>query len=135
VTVRAIETGLVSSNDALPKFYAEVFELEELEPLVFPVGTIHKMKAPGGPVIKVMVPTDAPARAVTADPFHSVAGVRYMTIRVDEWLEPIIERATARGGRVQVGPMDLPDGSRIVVLADPDGNTVEVNHVSSFTTA
>ena len=30
------------------------------------------------------------------------------------------------GGRVAHGPMELDDGVRLVVLVDPDGNTIEV---------
>ena len=41
-------------------------------------------------------------------------------VRVDE-LESAIDKATGAGGTVLLGPMDVPGGSRIAMLLDPDG--------------
>lgn len=41
-------------------------------------------------------------------------------IRVDD-LEAAVERAKAGGGKLLNGPMDVPDGSRIAQLMDPQG--------------
>jgi predicted enzyme related to lactoylglutathione lyase len=41
-------------------------------------------------------------------------------VKVDR-LEPAIESATGAGGTVLLGPMDVPGGSRIAMLLDPDG--------------
>jgi len=41
-------------------------------------------------------------------------------VQVDE-LESAVQNATGVGGRVLLGPMDVPGGSRIAVLTDPDG--------------
>jgi predicted enzyme related to lactoylglutathione lyase len=41
-------------------------------------------------------------------------------IQVDD-LEAAIGRATAKGAKVMMGPMDVPGGSRVVQLSDPQG--------------
>ena len=125
MAVQSVETGLVSADGALVTFYCDVFELEELEALEFPQGTVRRMQAPGGHVIKIMVPTAAPMSPATAETFIGMSGYRYMTVRVDD-LDGVIDRATTRGGNVVMGPMDLRPGVRLAVMTDPDGNTVEV---------
>ena len=54
-----------------------------------------------------------------------MTGLRYLTIGTHD-LDGVIARATDSGGRVAHGPMELADGVRLVVLVDPDGNTIEV---------
>lgn len=125
MAVQSVETGLVSADAALVNFYCAVFELKELEALEFPQGTVHRMQGPHGHIIKIMVPTATPATPATVDTFIGMSGYRYMTVRVDD-LEGVIERATARGGQVTMGPLELRPGVQLVVLTDPDGNTIEV---------
>lgn len=125
MAVQSVETGMVSADGALVTFYCEVFELEELEALEFPQGTVRRMRGPAGHVIKIMVPAAAPAKPATAETFIGMSGYRYMTVRVDD-LDGVVERAAARGGFVTMGPLELRPGVQLVVLTDPDGNTIEV---------
>ena len=125
MAVQSVETGLVSADRALVTFYCAVLQLEELEPFAFPQGTVHRMRAPGGHVVKVMVPAAAPAAPSAAEAFYGIAGYRYMTVRVDD-IDGVIDRATAHGGQVVMGPRELRPGVQIVVITDPDGNTFEV---------
>ena len=125
MAVQSFETGLVSADRALVTFYCAVLELDELEPFEFPQGTVHRMRAPGGHVVKVMVPAAAPAVPAAAETFYGIAGYRYMTVRVDD-IDGVIDRAAAHGGRVVTGPRELRPGVQIVVITDPDDNTFEV---------
>lgn len=124
MTLRSVDVGFVSTNRSLVDFLAGVFELPELEPLEFPQGTVHRLQGPGG-LLKVMVPAAPPAAPVPADSFYAIAGLRYLTVRVDD-LDGVVERAVAGGGSVVLGPIELRPGARLVVLHDLDGNAIEV---------
>src|SRR5262249_9682694 len=117
-----LETGFVSGDRALLDFYAEVLQLEELEPIVFPGGNVYVLAVPGG-LLKVMVPTEPPVPAPSAA-VSAGTGIRHPTGRVDA-LDGLIERATARGPTVIVPAFELRPGARLAMLTDPDGNTFE----------
>lgn len=125
MTLFRFEVGLVSADRALVDFFAEVFELEPLPSMQAGPGTLHRLQLPGDAVLKVMVPNDAPAATGASGSFLAVAGIRYLTMWVDD-LDGVVERATARNGRVQYGPAELAPGIRTAVLQDPDGNAIEV---------
>lgn len=124
MTTHAIDIGFVSGDRGLVDFLAEVFGFDELTPLEFPQGTVHRLQGPAG-VVKVMVPAQPPAAPPSVEQFHAVGGLRYLTLRVDD-LDGVVERATARGGTVTIGPIELRPGVHLVVLTDPDGNALEV---------
>jgi len=124
VTLHSLEVGYVSADERLVDFYATVFELIALEPMVFPVGTLHRLEVPGG-LLKVLVPAEAPAAAPETGHFTETQGLRYITVRVDD-LDGVLARVIERGGTVVLEPVDVGGGSRLAILRDPDGNTVEV---------
>lgn len=118
-----VDIGLVSSTDALVDFYVAVLEVEPLEPRSFPFATVHRL--PCGPVtLKIMVPVEPPAPTVADGPFWAIAGVRYVTLWVDD-LDALASRWVAAGGKVVMPPIDVRPGVRSSVLSDPDGNAVE----------
>ena len=126
MTVMSVDIGFVSATDALVAFYRNVFDLEPLEPRVFPDGTVHRL-ALGGGALKVMVPANLPADSPRTDRFWDQAGLRYVTMWLDD-LDLVIERWTVHGGTVALGPISIRDGVRTALLVDPDGNTVEAMH-------
>ena len=126
MTVMSVDIGFVSATDALVAFYREVFDLEPLEPRVFPDGTVHRL-ALGDGALKVMVPAKSPAHSPRTERFWDRAGLRYVTMWLDD-LDSIIERWTAHGGTVAMGPLTIREGVRTALLVDPDGNTVEAMH-------
>src|SRR6185369_9957218 len=115
MTLHSLEVGYVSADAGLVAFYETVLELTALEPLVFPVGTLHRLEIPGG-LLKVLVPAAEPAVA------PDTGGLRYITVRVSD-LDAVLARATEHGGTVVLEPMDVGGGSRLAILRDPDGNT------------
>ena len=125
MTLHSLEVGYVSADASLVTFYETVLELTALEPMVFPVGTLHRLETPGG-LLKVLVPTDAPAAPPDTGAFTETQGLRYITVRVDD-LDGVLARATELGGAVALEPMDVGGGSRLAILRDPDGNTFEVS--------
>jgi hypothetical protein len=93
---------------------------------VFPDGTVHRL-ALGGGALKVMVPAQAPAESPRTDRFWDRAGLRYVTMWLDD-LDSVVERWTAHGGTIALGPLTIREGVRTALLVDPDGNTVEAMH-------
>ena len=117
------EVGIVSADRTIVDFLAEVFGLDEREPMDNPAGTLHRLESPGA-VIKVMVPSEPPKPA-EGEPFLTVKGIRYLSMWVSDF-DDVIERCTARGGNVLHGPFEYEPNARIAIIADPDGNTIEV---------
>jgi predicted enzyme related to lactoylglutathione lyase len=123
VRIDAVDVGLVSADPALADFYERVLGLERLEPRVFPFATVHRVAC--GPVtLKVMVPTDRPEPEDPVSPFWVRAGVRYLTLWVDD-LDALVAAWTEAGGAVAMPPTELRPGVRSALLGDPDGNVVE----------
>jgi predicted enzyme related to lactoylglutathione lyase len=125
VTLHSLEVGYVSADAGLVDFYATVLELTALEPMVFPVGTLHRLEIPGG-LLKVLVPAEEPAVAPDTGAFTDTRGLRYITVRVVD-LDAVLTRAVDHGGTVVLEPIDVGGGSRLAILRDPDGNTFEVS--------
>jgi predicted enzyme related to lactoylglutathione lyase len=126
MTVINVDIGFVSATDALVSFYQDVFDLEVLEPRVFPDGTVHRL-ALGSGALKVMVPAQTPDVSPRTEHFWDRAGLRYVTMWLDD-LDGIIDRWTRRGGTVAFGPITIREGVSTALLVDPDGNTVEAMH-------
>lgn len=124
MTVRSVDVGFVSTDRTLVEFLARVLVLTELEPLTFPQGTVYRLQGPHG-LLKVMVPATSPAPPDPPEWFTDRCGLQYVTVRVDD-LDGVIQRATHQGGRVTLGPTELRPGVRLAVVADPDGNAIEV---------
>jgi predicted enzyme related to lactoylglutathione lyase len=124
MTLLRVDVGFVSADRTLVDFWVRVFELEELPSITLEPGTVCRLQAPAG-VVKVMLPAEAPEPSVPVSPFYALAGLRYLTLWVDD-LEAVITRAVAEGGRVERGPVELVPGVRIAVLEDPEGNAIEV---------
>ena len=123
MTVDRFEVGMVSADAGVVDFLAAVFGLERQAPSETPVGTLHKLDAPGA-VIKVMVPNDPPNRG-DGEPFLAVKGIRYLSMFVTD-LDSVLERCRRRGGAVLLEPFEFEPGSRIAIISDPDGNSIEV---------
>ena len=128
MNVMSVDIGFVSATDALVAFYRDVFDLEPLEPRVFPDGTVHRLGLGSG-ALKVMVPAQTPAESPLTARFWDRAGLRYVTMWLDD-LDAVIERWTTHGGTIALGPLTIRAGVRTALLVDPDGNTVEAMHDS-----
>jgi len=126
MNVISVDIGFVSATDALVDFYRDVLGLEVLEPRSFPDGTVHRL-ALGAGALKVMVPAQTPADSPRTERFWDRAGMRYVTMWLDD-LDAIVDRWTAHGGTVALGPLTIREGVRTALLVDLDGNTVEAMH-------
>jgi len=126
MTVERFEVGIVSADRTVVDFYAAVFQLDELSAGEHGVGTLYRLRSPGA-VIKVMVPREPPADD-DRQPFLAHKGLAYLTMFVTD-LDSVIERCPARGGTVVRPAFEFEPGSRLAIIRDPDGNTIEVTEV------
>jgi hypothetical protein len=123
VGIERVDIGMVSADDSLVGFYACALGLDRLEPLEFPFCTLHRLQC-GAVLLKVMVPKEPPAAPAATEHPWDVAGLRYLTMWVDD-LDATLGSWTAAGGTVATPPMDLRPGVRLAVLVDPEGNVLE----------
>ena len=124
MSLTRFEVGIVSADRTIVDFLAEVFGLDERPPMENPAGTLHRLESPGA-VIKVMVPSEPPkprrGRTVPrgeGNPVPHDVGQRFR--------RRASSAARRGGGSVLHGPFEYEPGTRLAVIADPDGNTIEV---------
>ena len=121
----ALDVGLVTADaEPLLAFYGGVVGLERLDALELPgIGTIHKL-ACGESILRVMVPVEPPA-ADASTSFSATAGIRYLTLEVDD-LDAAAAAVEPLGGSITLAPFELRPGRRVAQVADPDGNMIEL---------
>ena len=122
----AIDIGIIAKDiDAMMTFYGETLGLEFEASIPMPGGgTMNRFKV-GDSVIKVIeLDPAAPADAVPGG-IRGAAGYRYWTITVGN-LAASVDRAAAAGAKIVVAAKVVREGITIAIIADPDGNWVEL---------
>ncbi len=121
----ALDAGIVTANaEPILSFYREVAGFEPLPPLQIPgVGTIHKL-ACGESILRVLVP-ETPPEPDDSESFSSRAGLRYLTLEVEDVAEAVVA-VREHGGSVTLEPFELRPGRIVSQVADPDGNMLEL---------
>lgn len=128
MTVQTFEIGFVSATGALVDFYKDTLGLEELEAREFPMAIVRRL-ACGQSVLKVMIPKEPPAPVPASGSFWEIAGIRYAALWVDD-IAATVDRWRAAGGSVIMEPFEVRPGTFTAMVADPDGNVVEVMHTA-----
>ena len=126
----AIDIGIVAKDiDAMMTFYGETLGLQFEASIPMPGGgTMNRFKV-GDSVIKVIeLDLAAPADAATGG-IRGAHGYRYWTITVGN-LEACVDKAAASGAKIVVPAKVVREGITIAIIADPDGNWVELLEVS-----
>jgi catechol 2,3-dioxygenase-like lactoylglutathione lyase family enzyme len=122
----ALDVGIVTSalSDQV-RFYSQLLGFPSAGEVEIPgVGTIHRLAA-GSSILRLMVPENAPAKAPDAGFFTGMEGIRYLAIRVSDLAE-LVGRIEAEGFRVLVPTRELRPGVQVAIVADADGNAVEL---------
>jgi predicted enzyme related to lactoylglutathione lyase len=130
ITKPSIDLGIIAKDiDAMMTFYEQTLGLPLEGSMPMPGGgTMNRFKA-GDSVIKVIsLEPQAPA-AAPAGGIRGATGYRYWTITVSN-LSECIEKADAAGAKIIVRSKEVRLGVTIAILADPDGNWVELLQVS-----
>ncbi|WP_417593195.1 VOC family protein [Parasphingorhabdus sp.] len=122
----SIDLGIVTANEsAMREFYQELLGLEEVgEVPIEKVGRIIKLQC-GTSVIKLFVLNDPPQADAAANHYLAVTGLRYFTIHIGN-LRQVIEECRVKGVNIVNDIVEPRPGVMAALIADPDGNTVEL---------
>lgn len=120
-----IDIGIVTPDvEASASFYGGVLGFEKL-PDVQMDGFIIRRFQVGDCVLKMLQFDQPPAQRTPTGGLGDVTGIRYWTVSVTN-LDPILEKVRAAGRTIVEGPTEVRPGVNIVLIADPDGNIVEL---------
>jgi predicted enzyme related to lactoylglutathione lyase len=122
----AIDIGIVTNNiDAMMRFYRDTLSLEFEATIPMPGGgNMNRFKV-GDSVIKVIELEPKPLAEAAAGGIRGATGYRYWTITVGN-LGACVAKAEAAGSKIVVPAKEVRPGVTIAIIADPDGNWVEL---------
>lgn len=126
-TYDRFQIGLTVSNaEKAREFYGKVLGLKERQSVMLPsnfaVDTMEYFFEAGVSTIKFWAPkTERPTRTGS---IGAALGIRYFTFLVKD-VDATYEALKGRGVKVAVAPVDLGTIARIMLVSDPDGNTIE----------
>ena len=122
----AIDIGIVAKDiDAMMTFYRDTLGLEFEAAMPMPGGgTMNRFKV-GDSVIKVIELDPVPATEAAAGGIRGASGYRYWTITVGN-LEACVQKAADSDSKIVVPVKEVRPGITIAIIADPDGNWVEL---------
>lgn len=126
----AIDLGIITNNlDAMLSFYRDTLGLELEAVIDMPGGGVMNRFKVGESIVKI-IETD-PKPDVEAPPggIRGATGYRYWTLHVDD-LSGTVARISDAGYKVVVPEKTIREGVTIAIVADPDGNWVELLHNS-----
>ena len=124
----AIDIGIITNNlEPMLVFYRDCLGLEVEAVIDMPGGGVmHRLKA-GDSIVKVIAPDPKPDASAPPGGIRGATGYRYWTLHVTE-LAARIDQLQAEGVEVVVPVKTIREGVTIAIVADPDGNWVELLH-------
>jgi catechol 2,3-dioxygenase-like lactoylglutathione lyase family enzyme len=127
---RAIDIGITVGDEAAAlRFYRDTLGLEEIGSQQLPSGGKLYRLACGESHIKLWTGTGAKTKAAPGGPTGTATGNRYWTIHV-HGLDALAEKFKGAGFEVPWTPREIAPGRRVAMVADPDGNWVELLEVA-----
>lgn len=123
---QAIDLGIVTRDaGALLAFYRDTLGLPLEATIPMPGGgTMHRLKA-GDSVIKIVETEPSPVADAVPGGIRAATGYRYWTLTIAD-LAGNIARCEAAGYKTVVPIKTIRPGVSIAIIADPDGNWVEL---------
>ena len=124
----AIDIGIITNNlEPMLVFYRDCLGLEVEAVIDMPGGGVmHRLKA-GDSIVKVIETGPKPDASAPPGGIRGATGYRYWTLHVTE-LAARIDQLQAEGVEVVVPVKTIREGVTIAIVADPDGNWVELLH-------
>jgi len=122
----AIDIGIVTNNiDAMMAFYQDTLGLELAGTMPMPGGGQMNRFKVGESIIKVIETDPKPTAEAAPGGIRGATGYRYWTITVGN-LQACVDKAEAAGSKIVVPAKEVRPGILIAIIADPDGNWVEL---------
>lgn len=126
ITKTSIDIGIVCNDiDAMLTFYGETLGLPLEGTIPMPGGGKMNRFKVGDSVIKVIELDPAPETQAAPGGIRGATGYRYWTITCSN-LADCVTRAEAAGAKIVVAAKEVRPGITIAIIADPDGNWVEL---------
>ncbi|MSR11028.1 MAG: VOC family protein [Gammaproteobacteria bacterium] len=130
VTKPAIDLGIVTNNlEAMLGFYRDTLGLESEAAIPMLGGGVMNRFKVGESAIKIIETDPKPAASAAPGGIRGATGYRYWTITVSN-LADCVARAAAQGSKIVVPAKVIRPGVTIAIIADPDGNWVELLELS-----
>lgn len=128
LTKDSFDIGIVVADiEASLAFYRDLLGLPfERKTPFSKTTTLHFLKAGTGS-IKLWEVTEPPAPVAKGWPLDAAPGFRYITLSIDN-IDEVVAEAQAADVEIRVPVTEIMPGVRIAILADPDGNAVELLH-------
>ncbi|HEY3485588.1 MAG TPA: VOC family protein [Ilumatobacteraceae bacterium] len=122
---KSIDVGLVVGDiERALHFYRDLIGLDVAGTMEMPDGgTMHRLTC-GDATIKIIEPP-APATPTPGGSISSAQGWRYITVWAPE-VVAIVERCREAGCHVEVEPWEFRPGMTVGIVADFEGNLVEL---------
>ena len=122
----SIDLGIVCDDiDAMLTFYGETLGLPLEGTIPMPGGGQMNRFKVGDSVIKIIELDPKPEGQAAPGGIRGATGYRYWTITCSN-LAACVERAEAAGAKIVVAAKEVRPGITIAIIADPDGNWVEL---------
>ncbi len=126
ITKTSIDIGIVCNDiDAMLTFYGETLGLPLEGTIPMPGGGKMNRFKVGDSVIKVIELDPTPETQAAPGGIRGATGYRYWTITCSD-LADCVTRAEAAGAKIVVAAKEVRPGITIAIIADPDGNWVEL---------
>ena len=122
----AIDLGIITNNlDAMLNFYGEQLGLEVESVMDMPGGGVmHRFKV-GDSIVKVIETDPKPNLPAAPGGIRGATGYRYWTLHISD-LKDKVASLEAAGIKIVVPMKEIRTGITIAIVADPDGNWVEL---------
>ncbi len=122
----AIDIGIITNNlQPMLNFYGEQLGLSVESVIDMPGGGVmHRFQA-GDSIVKVIETDPKPDLEAAPGGIRGATGYRYWTMHVNN-LEGMVASLEAVGAKIVVPVKEIRAGITIAIVADPDGNWVEL---------
>ena len=122
----AIDIGIITNNlEAMLEFYRDTLGLELEAVIDMPGGGVMNRFKVGDSIVKVIETEPKPEATAPPGGIRGATGYRYWTLHVND-LPAAVAAVEAAGNKVVVPEKTIRPGVTIAIVADPDGNWVEL---------
>ena len=122
----AIDIGIITNNlEPMLEFYRDTLGLELEAVIDMPGGGVMNRFKVGESIVKVIETDPKPEASAPPGGIRGATGYRYWTLHVND-LAAAVSAVSAAGHKVVVPEKTIRPGVTIAIVADPDGNWVEL---------